>query len=161
MSERADLKETLVKVLGRLQKLFVLHLKVIIVGDRKTSDLLQKIKSDYGQVMKWLLLMPGDWQILLNYQKQLMKLYSDAGLAQFAQHGGETLTSLTNCSNFRHTHAFLMQSVEALNRFIIELYTDKVTDYKDKHSTKWLGVQLLVLEHVQGEFKNGYWTYYT
>ena len=103
-----------------LQVLQLEYKWVIVVGDGKTYDLLQKIKSDYGQVMKWLLLMPEDWHILLNYQKQLMKLYSDAGLAQLAQHAGyrgETLTSLTNCSNFRRTHTFLIQSVEALYRF--------------------------------------------
>ena len=101
---------------------------VIVVGDGKTYDLLQDIKSEYGSHLKWLIPMPGDWHILLNYQKTLMKIYGDAGLVQLgkvAGYRGETLTSLVNCSNFRRTHAFLLQSFEAFYRFFLSLFLAK------------------------------------
>lgn len=52
---------------------------LLVVGDAKTYDLLQEI---YGDHFKWLLPFPGDWHILLNYQKVLMKVYADAGLTK-------------------------------------------------------------------------------
>lgn len=108
--------------LGRIENTFVVGLQqkwVIMVGDGKTYDLLQDIKSEYGSHLKWLIPLPGDWHILLNYQKTLIKIYGDAGLVQLGKVAGyrwETLTSLVNCSNFRRTHAFLLQSFEAFYR---------------------------------------------
>ena len=112
VSEKADCKHTLTNALGRIHYTFVVGLQqkwVIVVGDGKTYDLLQDIKYEYGSHLKWLIPMPGDWHILLNYQKVLMKIYSDAGLVQLgkvAGYRGETRTSLVNCSNFKQTHAF-------------------------------------------------------
>lgn len=57
-----------------------------------------------------------------------MKPYSDARLVQIAKvsgHRAETLTSLIQCSNFKRTHACLMQSFEAFYRFFITLYKEK------------------------------------
>ena len=81
-------KDTLTKVVGNLYHTFVLQLKqrwVIVVGDTKTYDLLQSLCVEYGHHLKWLLPFPGDWHILFNYQKVLMKAYSDAGLVQLAK----------------------------------------------------------------------------
>lgn len=127
-SEKADCKYTLLGALGRIQAAFMNGINqkwVIVVGDGKTYELLQCIRSEYGSNLKWLLPYPGDWHILLNYQKALMKIYSDAGLLQLANsagYRGETLTSLVKCSNFRRTHAFLLQSFEAFYRFFLSLY---------------------------------------
>ena len=128
VSEKADSKHTLFNVLGRIQNTFVISLQqkwVVVVGDGKTYDLLQSIRSEYGSHLKWLVPFTGDWHILLNYQKTLMKVYGDAGLVQLgkvAGYRGETLTSLVNCSNFRRTHAFLLQSFEAFYCFFLSLY---------------------------------------
>ena len=68
---------------------------------------------------------PGDWHILLNYQKALMKAYAGAGLTklgEITQHRSETLTSLIQCTNFRRTHNFLVQTMEAFYCFFLSLY---------------------------------------
>ena len=128
LSERADSKQTLLGVISRLQQVFVKELKqkyVIVVGDAKTYNLLQGICYEYRAHLPWLLPFPGDWHVLFNYQKALMKPYWDAGLASLgkaAGHRAETLTSLMQASNFRRTHEFLLQAFEAFYRYFISLY---------------------------------------
>ena len=75
-SERADSKAALVKILGNVYYTFVVQQRqkwLLVVGDAKTYDLLKSICSEYGDHMKWLIPWPGNWHILLNYQKALMK----------------------------------------------------------------------------------------
>ena len=133
ISEKADCKPTLMGVISRLQKMFVegLGLKyVLVVGDAKTYNLLQSIRFEYQSCLKWLIPFPGDWHILYNFQKVLMKPYADAGLvtlAKVAGHRAETLTSLIQASNFRRTHEFLLQSFDAFYRYFLSLYTSQLT----------------------------------
>lgn len=111
LSEKADSKVTLRKVLANLQKVFVTGVRLkwlIVVGDAKTYDLLQDLHKMYGTHLKWLIPFPGDWHVLFNYQKVIMKVYA-AGLVHLAKasgHRSETLTSLINCSTSRgHTNS--------------------------------------------------------
>ncbi len=70
---------------------------VILVGDGKTYQHLIEVKNIYGVLFKKLLLYPGKWHILANFQPVLMKIYYYAGLKQLAQASGfraETLRSL-------------------------------------------------------------------
>ena len=104
---------------------------LLVVGDAKTYDLIKSISSEYGDHMKWLIPWPGDWHILLNYQKALMKAYAGAGLTklgEISQHRSETLTSLIQCTNFRRTHNFLVQTMEAFYCFFLTLYTSASTN---------------------------------
>ena len=58
---------------------------LVVVGDGKTYDLLVKLKGEYGSELDWVLPFPGDWHILKNYQRMIMKLYLDAGLKDFIE----------------------------------------------------------------------------
>ena len=134
LNEKADSKTTLIGVIGRLQRIFVQQLNqkyVIVVGDAKTYNLLQTICYEYKSQLKWLIPFPGDWHVLFNYQKALMKPYTDAGLASLAKtagHRAETLTSLLQASNFRRTHEFLLQAFEAFYRYFLSLYYAHLSD---------------------------------
>ena len=51
---------------------------VLIEGDAKVYEILQSLKYEYGEELKWMLPYPGDWHLLKNYQITLMKPYFDA-----------------------------------------------------------------------------------
>ena len=116
-------------VISRLHTIFVKDMKqkyVLVVGDAKTYNLLQAICYEYRSHLKWLVSFPGDWHVLYNYQKALMKPYADAGLATLAKaagHRAETLTSLLQALNFRRTHEFLLQAFEVMYRYFLSLYS--------------------------------------
>ena len=108
---------------------------MIIVGDAKTYDILLKIRDEYGHLLNWMIPFPGDWHILFNYQKVIMKIYADAGLTQLAKiagHRSETLTSLLNARNFKRTHSFLLQCMEAVCRYMVRLYISSITIDEEK-----------------------------
>lgn len=131
LSEVAESKSTLVNIIGNIHKTFVRELGqkwVIIVGDAKIYDVICALRMDYGKHLDWLIPFPGDWHTLWNYQKVLMKVYSDAGLVQLAKEAGhraETLTTLIQCSNFKRTHNFLLQAYTAFYQFFLQLYYKK------------------------------------
>ncbi len=155
LSEKADSKATLRKVLANLQKVFVTGIGqkwLIVVGDAKTYDILQDLRREYGTHLKWLIPFPGDWHVLFNYQKVIMKAYADAGLVHLAKasgHRSETLTSLINCSNFKRTHRFLLQTFLAFYQFFISLYVAQVSSMED--NTQMLtDPEQFLLDHVGG-----------
>ena len=128
LSEKADSKATLLKVIGNLHRVFIEELNqkwVIVVGDAKIFDVLQELSIEYGENLRWLVPIPGDWHILYNYQKVLIKPYGDAGLMSLAKVSGyraETLKSLMSASNFRRTHLFLLQCFEAFYEFFLGMF---------------------------------------
>ncbi len=95
---------------------------LLIAGDAKTYKILVDLCKQYGHALKWVLPFPGDWHTIYNYLKVLTKIYWDAGFQQLAQASGyraETLSSLSNASNFRKSHSVFIHIVEAIFRVII------------------------------------------
>ena len=95
---------------------------LIVAGDAKTY---LRLKKHYGNEMDWLLPFIGDWHVLYNYQKTLMKVYFEAGLKHLACKSGyraETLTSLAKASNFKRTHSFIMQVLEAFYKHFYDVF---------------------------------------
>ena len=127
LSLPADSKDTVLRVLINLYNGFIVGLEfhwLIVVGDAKTY-ILQSLRRQYGSQLNWLLPFPGDWHILYNYQKVLLKVYGDTGLLQLAKvagHRAETLTSLAQTSHFKRTHHFILQSFEVMHRYFIRMY---------------------------------------
>ncbi|CAG2218346.1 unnamed protein product [Mytilus edulis] len=118
LNEQADSKETLKTILDTLHQDFKIgrELKhLVMVGDGKTYDLLVKLKLELKDDLSWLLPFPGDWHILKNYQRMIMKLYLDAGLKELIElfHHGAVGASVMQATNFDKTHHFLMQVWEA------------------------------------------------
>ena len=82
LSEKADCKATLTKVVGKLHKIFIVHLKqkwMFVVGDAKVYDVLQSSRLEYGNHLNWLIPLPGDFHVLYNHQKVLMTLMEMQG----------------------------------------------------------------------------------
>ena len=100
----ADTVEAMSEVSSVLHKEYIAatgasHL--IVAGDAKTYLRLKELKCQYGNELDWLLPFIGDWHVLLNYQKVLMKVYFEAGLKVLAMcsgHRAETVMSYTNNS---------------------------------------------------------------
>ena len=109
----ADSKEAMLTSLATLHKQLRIgqELKhLVVVTDAKIFPYMHDIKKEHEQDFKWLIPYPGDFHILLNYQKVLMKVYWDAGFKQLASASGfkgATLTSLQSCSNFTNTTRFI------------------------------------------------------
>ena len=116
----SESKETLLNSLTKLHKELKVGNKLrhlIVVVDAKIFPILQPIKQEDQATFEWLIPFPGDFHLLMNYQKVIMKIYWDAGLKQIAEASGfrgETLTSLEHCSNFTNTSKFLFQVWEAI-----------------------------------------------
>ncbi len=73
LSEKADCKATLTKVVGKLHKIFVVDLKqkwMFVVGDAKVYDVLQSLWLEYGNHLNWLIPLPGDFHINFFIQLQ-------------------------------------------------------------------------------------------
>lgn len=96
---------------------------VILEGDQATYERLHSIRVEYGSDSKWLILLPGDWHFLKNFQEVLLKVYFDAGLHDLAKACGYLPRSIG--TNFKRTHRFLLESWEALYRVLMRHFVHK------------------------------------
>lgn len=93
-------------------------------GRCKIYELLQSLKCEYGDEFQWLIPFPGDWHLLMNYQSALMKPYFDAGLKALAKACGYPVAAIQNCSQFKRTHYFIMESWEAMYCAMLESFIE-------------------------------------
>ena len=118
LNECADSQETMALVAEMLQEqLLETQQWVVLVGDGKTFEHLQKVKRTYASACGNLFIFPGGWHILKNFQPVLFKAYYHTGLKEIAEasgYKGGTLKSLENCSHFQRTHSFIVQVCEAI-----------------------------------------------
>ena len=123
--------DTVKSILDRLHSLYKIGSRAdyhVVVGDRKVFSTLQKLKKQYGTELDWLKPYPGDWHWLKNFQPVLMKVYFHVGLKDLAEQAGykgSNLTALQTCSNFKHTHVFLLEVFEALYLHVLKLVSKK------------------------------------
>ena len=79
----------------------------MVEGDAKLYEILQSLKFEYGNELKWVIPYPGDWHTLMNFQKALVKPYFDAGLKSLADACGYPVAAIRHCSQFKKTHHFI------------------------------------------------------
>ena len=124
---------------------------IVLVGDQKTLSRVHELKQMYGSELDWLIPFIGDWHLLSNYQSVFMKVYYDVGLKELTEsagHRGETLTSISKCSSFKITHAFLTQAWEAIYRYIFKLF-DHTKGHEVSLSDKMSATTASILECIR------------
>ena len=83
VNENPDSDETMCTVAEDLLEKFSIEEQdgcVLLVGDGKTYQHLMNIKRQYTTAFQKLIVFPGDWHTLKNYQPVLMKVYYNTGL---------------------------------------------------------------------------------
>ena len=92
----ADCKDTMMALLHSLRSRFIEQRNMrwlVLEGDAKLYEMLKSLTFEYGEELSWLIPYPGDFHMLMNFQKALMKPYYDAGLRALAQAAGGTRVS--------------------------------------------------------------------
>ena len=83
-----------------------------MVGDALVYKILVQLKEKYAKELDWLLPYMGDWHLLLNYGKTLMKIYQGSGLEELVckYHKGATATTVLEGNSFDKTLNFLLKA---------------------------------------------------
>ena len=102
--------------------------------------------------MDWEIPMPGDWHILMNFQKALMKTYFNAGFKHLAIAAGYPPATIEACGQFKRTHQFLMEVWKALYRAMLGAYiSGQAEDPLDLIAEKLIpGLQPIGCEKLSG-----------
>lgn len=127
----ANNKDTIMALLHELHEEHIIkqHREWLLVeGDAKIFDVLQNLKHEYGDELKWLIAYPGDWHMLKNYQCALMKPYFDAGSKTLAHTAGYPPAAIQTCSQFKRTHHFLLESWESLYRTLLQTFMTEASE---------------------------------
>ena len=138
LDEKADSKDTVLHLINELYAAYVRsHEKsfMVLEGDAKTYDIMQEIKAEYGTDLNWLFPYPGDWHLLMNYQKCLMKPFFEAGLKDMALSSGYSAVSIGTCSIFKRAHRFLLEAWESLYRVMLARFIQHRKDTQQMQCT--------------------------
>ena len=130
----ADTKDTIISMINDLHKRYIDGTNccyLVIEGDAKLYEILQSLKQEYRQDLKWMLPFSGDWHALKNYQPALMKAYFDGGLSSLTQAACYPTKQIKNCGQFKRTHQFLMEAWEATYRAMLNCFIDN--EYTQHH----------------------------
>ena len=125
MDAISDCKDTQLELLHDLFAKFIVKQPreyLVVEGDQKLFEVLQSLKFEYGSELDWVIPIPGDWHLLMNYQSALMKPYFDAGLKHLAKSAGYPVSSIQTCGQFKRTHQFILEVWEAMYRVMISLF---------------------------------------
>ena len=101
LDAKSESKYTLMTIFFDLHQRFIErkgNTHLVLAADAKLYEVLQSLKHEYGEELKWLLPFPGDWHMLKNYQIALMKPYFDAGLRELARAAGYPVATIQSCS---------------------------------------------------------------
>lgn len=130
LDAKSESKDTLMTIFFDLNERFIKrkgNTHVVLTADAKLYEVLQSLKHEYGEELKWLLPFPGDWHMLKNYQLALMKPYFDIGLKELAQAAGYPVAAIQCCSQFKRTHVFIMEVWQAIYLVMLQKYIDANT----------------------------------
>ena len=111
LDQTCDNKETLLSVINDLYTEFIhsgRKTHVVLEGDQATFERLHSLRAEYGNETSWLILLPGNWHFLKNYQEVLIKVYFDVGLNELAKASGYLPRSIG--TNFKRTNRFILES---------------------------------------------------
>ena len=131
----ADSKDTVMTVISDLYEQFVVQhnlTHLILKGDATLYEVLQSLKYEYEHDLEWLVPYPGDWHTLMNFQHALMKPYFDTGLKNLAQAAGYPPQQIKACSQFKHTHHFILEVWESMYRCMISVYKEQTHSQQHK-----------------------------
>ena len=67
---------------------------LVLKGDAKLYEILKNLTFEYGDELSWLIPFPGDFHMLMNYQKAIMKPYYESGLKALAKASGYPLPAI-------------------------------------------------------------------
>ena len=122
MDAVADSKDTVVELLHKLREEFIvgMHCEHLVVeGDGKLYEMLKPLQFEYGEELRWVISYPGDWHMLRNYQKPLMKAYFDVGLKALARTSGYPVPANQSSSQFKRSDQFILEAWEAVYRLML------------------------------------------
>ena len=157
LDAKSDSKDTPMQVLHDLYQRFIQGQGkewVVVAGDAKIYEVVQSLKYEHGEELKWLLPYPGDWHLLKNYQCALMKPYFDTGLKELAQTSGYPVAAIQSCSQFKRTHRFLLEVWEALCHVMVERFLEFSSDIPDSNFTPELVAETIKNASLQADSGN-------
>ena len=106
LDAKSESKDTLMTIFFYLHQRFIEQRGnefLVLTADAKLYEVLQSLKHEYGEELKWLLPFPGDWHMMKNFQVALMKPYFDMGLRELARAAGYPVAAMQSCSQFKRT----------------------------------------------------------